>query len=433
MPCSPESDRAPLPQGSLRDQAELLLALDDGAVGNDLPASLKGDLVLMLHELRVHQIELEMQNDELRRAQIEIESSRARYFELFDLAPVGYLNLSELGLILEANFMASEQMGLLRSQLVGKRFAALVAPTDQDTHYLFRKAVLDSGTLQSCTVQMVKHDKTPFWADLEAIEARREGMSPVIRVTLKDATERVESEQAMQRLNSELARSNTDLEQFAYAASHDLVEPLRSVSGSLMLLQKRCASQLDATAGTYIHHAVEGSVRMQAMIKDLLTYSRVRVDRKDDQPVPLRLAFDRACGNLGEVIVESEANISCGELPVLRGDLGQLTLLFQNLIGNALKFHGDKPPVVSVKAQRQTTDWLFSVTDQGIGIEEKHLERVFNLFKRLHTQEEYAGTGIGLTLCKKIVERHGGTIWIESSFGVGSTFFFTLPDLHPAG
>ena len=432
MTAEPKSDVTPLPKVSLRDHAELLLALDDGAVGNDLPAHLKGDLVLMLHELRVHQIELEMQNDELRLAQIEIESSRARYFELFDLAPVGYLNLNEIGLILEANFMASEQMGQARSQLVGKRFSASVAPADQNAYYLFRKAVLESGTLQSCTVQMVKHDNTPFWADLEAIEARREGMSPVIRVTLKDATERIEAEQAMQRLNYELARSNTDLEQFAYAASHDLIEPLRSVSGSLMLLQKRCASQLDAAAGNYIHLAMDGSNRMQAMIKDLLTYSRVRVDRKEDQPVPLRLAFDRACGNLGEAIVESAASISCGDLPVLRGDLGQLTQLFQNLIGNALKFHGNKPPVVSVKAQRQATDWLFSVTDQGIGIEEKHLERVFNLFKRLHTREEYAGTGIGLTLCKKIVERHGGSIWIESSFGEGSTFFFTLPDWAPA-
>ena len=412
---------------TLRDQAELLLALDDGAVADDLPAPPHGDPLLMLHELRVHQIELEMQNEELRRAQIELESSRARYFDLFDLAPVGYTTLSELGLILEANFAASKLLGIARRPLVGKRFSVFITPADQDAYYLFHKTVTQSDTLHTCTLRMVNHEGNTFWADLEAIEAKREGQSPVVRVTLTDASARVNAEHALHALNQELARSNSDLEQFAYAASHDLLEPLRSVSGSVQLLQKRYGGQLDATADNFIHHAVDGSKRMQAMIMDLLAYSRVRADGQDDQLVSMRHAFDLACGNLGDAIVQSAAHITCGELPTLKGHQSQLTQLFQNLVGNALKFHGKEAAAVDVQATKQANSWLFAVKDHGIGIEPQHLERIFKLFQRLHTREEYAGTGIGLTLCKKIVERHGGTIWVESVPGVGTTVFFTLP------
>jgi chemotaxis family two-component system sensor kinase Cph1 len=421
----------PPPAEALRAQAELLLALDDGVVTDELPAPPHGDPLLMLHELRVHQIELEMQNEELRRAQIELEHSRARYFDLFDLAPVGYLTLSEMGLILEANFVASKLLGLPRGALVGKRFSAFIAVPDQDAYYLFRKAVLERDILHTCTLRMVAHEGGTFWANLDAIEAKRDGQSPVVRVTLTDSSAHVSAREALQTLNLELERSNSDLEQFAYAASHDLLEPLRSVSGSVQLLQKRYGGQLDATADTFIHHAVDGSKRMQAMIMDLLAYSRVRADGEDNQPVSMKLAFDLACGNLGEAIVQSAAHITCGALPTLQGHQGQLTQLFQNLVGNALKFNGGKPAVVEVEAQQQAKGWLFSVKDHGIGIEAQYLERIFKLFQRLHTREEYTGTGIGLTLCKKIVERHGGTIWVESVPGVGTTVFFTLPALTP--
>ena len=412
---------------SLRDQAEQRLALDDGAAAKDLPIAPQGDDTLMLHELRVHQIELELQNEELRRAQIELESSRARYFDLFDLAPVGYLTLSELGLILEANFVASKLLGLPRGALVGKWFSAFIAPPDQDAYYLFSKTVLERNILHNCTLRMLAHGGVTFWAHLEAIEATREGLSPVVRITLTDSSAQVSAHHALKTLNLELARSNADLEQFAYAASHDLLEPLRSVSSSVQLLRKRYGGQLDATADNFIRHAVDGSTRMQSMIKDLLAYSRVRADGTDNHAVSMQLAFDQACGNLGEAIVQNAAQIICGELPMLQGNLGQLTQLFQNLVGNALKFNGGKPAVVEVQARRQANDWLFSVKDHGIGIEPQYLERIFKLFQRLHTREEYAGTGIGLTLCKKIVERHGGTIWVESVPEVGTTVFFTLP------
>ncbi len=410
----------------MRSEAELRLAVHQGAQAGAVTTPPPDDPEQLLHELRVHQIELEMQNEELRRAQIELECSHARYFDLFDLAPVGYLTLSMPGLIIESNFVASRLLGQSRRALFDQRLSAFIAPADQDAYYLFNKACSERSVLQSCTLRMVGDQGRTFWANLEAIVAHREGDSPVVRITVTDASAQVAAQQALQTINRELERSNDDLEQFAYAASHDLLEPLRSVNGSVQLLQKRYSGKLDATADTYIRHAVDGSTRMQAMIMDLLAYSRVRADVNDDQPVSTRQAFDQACGSLKDAIAQSAAHITCGELPDVKGNLGQLTQLFQNLIGNAVKFNGGSAAVVHVQAHKQANGWLFSVKVHGIGIEPQYLERIFKLFQRLHTREEYAGTGIGLTLCKKIVQRHGGTIWVESVPGAGATVFFTI-------
>lgn len=242
-----------------------------------------------------------------------------------------------------------------------------------------------------------------------------------------DISERKQAEQALQRLTEELRRSNAELEQFAYVASHDLQEPLRMVSSYVQLLKRRYQNKLDADADEFIHYAVDGATRMQGLINDLLSYSRVGTRGKPFAPVALDTALDHALNHLQIALDESHAQIRRLPLPTVTGDQGQITQVFQNLIANALKFHGEAAPQICVSAQRVENEWVVSVKDNGIGIDPQYRERIFVLFQRLHSREDYPGTGIGLTICKKIVERHGGRIWVESHSGQGATFCFTLP------
>jgi PAS domain S-box-containing protein len=229
------------------------------------------------------------------------------------------------------------------------------------------------------------------------------------------------------QMEDELRRSNADLEQFAYIASHDLQEPLRAVAGMVQLLQKRYQGQLDDRADEYISHAVEAAARMQALIQGLLTYSRVERRNQPIEPVDAGACLQTALKNLDVSIRESHAVIETEPLPTVQADPVQLTQLFQNLIGNGIKFRGGNEPQIQISATRLKAAWQFSVRDNGIGIEPQYFERIFLIFQRLHTRREYSGTGIGLALCKKIIERHGGLIWVESEPGRGSTFHFTLP------
>lgn len=229
------------------------------------------------------------------------------------------------------------------------------------------------------------------------------------------------------RTQEELARSNRDLEQFAYVASHDLQEPLRMVAMYTQLLAERYQGQLDALADKYIHYAVDGALRMQALVQDLLAFSRVGRTGIDLQEMETLEVVEIALKNLQGAIEESAAKISRGDLPVIVADRTQMIQLFQNLIGNAVKFHGSDPPQIQITAQREEGGWRFSVQDNGIGIPAKHLDEVFGIFRRLHTRAEYPGNGIGLAICKKIVEQHGGMIWVESQPKKGSDFRFTIP------
>ena len=242
--------------------------------------------------------------------------------------------------------------------------------------------------------------------------------------------ERKRMEEALADKARELERSNQELEQFAYVASHDLQEPLRMISSYTQLLARRYADKLDADGHEFVKFAVDGATRMQALINDLLTYSRVGTKAKAFAAVDTAEVMQRVLKNLEVAIQESQARITVDQLPVVTGDATQLTQLFQNLVGNAIKFRGEPPPVIRISAFRATNDgptcWQFAVRDQGIGIESQHFERIFVIFQRLHSRDEYPGTGIGLAVCKKIVERHGGQIWVESKPGAGTIFHFTL-------
>lgn len=233
-------------------------------------------------------------------------------------------------------------------------------------------------------------------------------------------------ESALLKSNQELARSNAELEQFAYVASHDLQAPLATIASYAQLLEKRSQDQLDSQAKKFIGNIVNGCMRMQTLIDDLLEYSRVGRSQKPFQPTDCDRVVEQALANLQGVIRETQAVVTYSDLPAVTGDFSQLVQLFQNLIGNAIKYRNEAPPAIRVSACKSEKNWLFSVSDNGIGIAPGHQERIFQIFQRLHTQKEYSGTGIGLAICQKIVQRHGGSIWVESEPGEGSTFHFTL-------
>jgi signal transduction histidine kinase len=234
------------------------------------------------------------------------------------------------------------------------------------------------------------------------------------------------AESALLKSHQELARYNAELEQFAYVASHDLQAPLATIASYAQLLEKRSKDKLDSQANKFIGNIVYGCMRMQNLIDDLLEYSRFGRSDKLFQQTDCNQVFEQAIANLQGVIRDTEAVVCSSELPVVHGEISQLVQLFQNLVGNAIKYRQDAPPVVSVSACKHQDHWLFSVSDNGIGIAQQHQERIFKIFQRLHTQKEYSGTGIGLAICQKIVQRHGGRIWVESEPGQGSTFRFTL-------
>ncbi len=239
--------------------------------------------------------------------------------------------------------------------------------------------------------------------------------------------ERLKAMEKLKRTTADLERSNTELQQFAYVASHDLTEPLRMVVSYLELLNLRAEKKLGAEEREFIGYAADGARRMQHLIQDLLAYARVDTRARPLEPIDCERVLASVLANLKVAIAESQTIVEHDPLPIVQGDVMQLTQVFQNLIGNAIKFRGREAPKIHVGARRENGEWVFHVRDNGIGIAPKNFERIFILFQRLHTRQEYAGTGMGLAICKKIIERHGGRIWVESKPGEGTTFFFTIP------
>ncbi|MBI1889680.1 MAG: HAMP domain-containing protein [Burkholderiales bacterium] len=262
---------------------------------------------------------------------------------------------------------------------------------------------------------------------LSYIQERDARLLAANRSLQAEIDERRQAQEALKHNMQELARSNAELEQFAYVSSHDLQEPLRMVASYTQLLEKRYAERFDEKGLTYLHYIVDGARRMQQLIDDLLMFSRVGTRGKELRPISAREPFSAALQNLKAAIQESRASITGNDLPQVMGDITQLTQLFQNLISNAIKFTKQgMTPQIHIQVTDQNEFWLFAVKDNGIGIDHDHFERIFVIFQRLHGRTEYPGSGIGLAICKKIIERHGGRIWVESQPDKGSTFYFTL-------
>lgn len=258
--------------------------------------------------------------------------------------------------------------------------------------------------------------------------------APDLQRAIHNAVEKVSLHRKIEQQRAELEENNrlllekhAELEQYAYVASHDLQEPLRMVASYLQLLERRYNDKLDAEAQKYINYAVDGATRMQQLINDLLVLSRVGTRGKEFEPTDCETALDRSLANLRMAIQESGAAVTHDELPTVMADPGQLGQLLQNLISNSIKFRGSESSRVHISAKRRDCEWEFSVQDNGIGFDPQFAERIFAMFQRLHGKTEYPGTGIGLAICKKIVQRHGGRIWARSEPGKGATFFFTVP------
>ena len=344
-----------------------------------------------------------------------------------DAAPVAMLMADKTRKIVLVNRKAEELFGYTREEMEGQDVEFLIPERIREHHPAYVAAFMNNpqsramGAGRDLFGLHKSGSEIPVEIGLNYL-VTPEGLFAVASIV--DIT-------ARQRAQDELRRSNADLEQFAYVASHDLQEPLRMVASYTELLGQRYQGRLDEKADKYIHYAVDGAKRMQRLVSDLLAFSRVGSQGKKLVPVDATMVLQRVQETLRRPIREAGATVELGPLPAVMADETQLHQLFQNLIGNALKFRSDRPPRIVVTATAQHQRWVFAVADNGIGIEMQYADRIFQMFQRLHSLGKYEGSGIGLAIAKRIVERHGGTIWLESVPGSGTTFFLTLPKARP--
>jgi len=364
---------------------------------------------------------------ERKRAEEALRQSEERYRALVMATSQIVWTTDSNGLVID-NPSWRAFTGQSQDQVKGWGWADAIHPDDRERISALWSAAVRTQTIYETEYRIRRRDGEFLDVSARGVPvARADGSVREWVGICTDSTARKRAEEALIQRTRELERSNAELQQFAYVASHDLQEPLRVVANFTQLLAERYASQLDDDAREFIAFAVGGAVRMQQLIQDLLAYSRVGTQGRVLEPVDCNEALGRAVSNLRIAVAENAALVSHEELPVIQADATQLVQLFQNLIGNGIKFRGANPPRVHISAVRKGDDWIFSVRDNGIGIEPQYAERIFALFQRLHRPEEFSGTGIGLTICKKIVERHGGKIRVESEPGHGSTFFFSIP------
>lgn len=370
---------------------------------------------------------------EERVAELRLRASEQQLQEFVRDAPVALALFDRSMRYLQVSSRWVSEYGLENTPLLGRSHYEVFPALPQHWKAVHER-VLAGASERSAEDSFQRDDGSLQWVQWEARPWRRaDGEIGGLILTTQDVTARKETELALERREADLRRSNQELERFAYVASHDLQEPLRAVSGCVQLLQRRYATQLDTGADELIRHAIEGTSRMQGLILDLLAYSRVTSGGRKPQPLDLEEVLQAALANLDASIQQAQAEITVQPgLPTVEADALQLTQLFQNLLGNALKYREPtRAPHISISHRSTTDGCTVSVKDNGIGIAPRHFERIFVIFQRLHARSEYEGSGIGLALCKRIIEHHGGRIWVESEPGLGSTFFFFIPHKQP--
>jgi len=370
-------------------------------------------------EMQANYEELQATSEELQASTEEMQRTGAYTRSLIEASLDPLVTISPEGKVTDANRATETATGYSREELIGTDFSNYFTEPEKAREG-YRQA-FEKGSVKNYALDL-RHQDGGVTAVLYNTSVYRDETGKAVGVfaAARDITEQ-------RRVEEELASSNKELEHFAYVASHDLQEPLRMVSSYTQLLEKRYKGKLDADADEFIRYVVDGASRMQGMINALLAYSRVGRQGKAFEPTDCNVILDNALTNLEVAITESKAEVTHDPLPTVVADAAQLTEVFQNLISNGIKFHGEDLPRIHVGAEQKEDRWLFSVRDNGIGIDPQYHDRLFAIFQRLHSKTEYPGTGIGLALCKRVVELHGGRIWVESEVGKGSTFYFTIP------
>lgn len=360
-----------------------------------------------------------------RLAEEALQKSESKYRTIFENTGTATVLIQEDTTLSLVNSEFVRLTGFSREEAQGKSWLEFVSEDDKDRmikYHLLR--TMDSKIPpQNYEFSFLRKNGTfgDGYMTIETIPGTSQRVASIV-----DITDRKKSEKELKKLNEKLRKSNVELEQFASIAAHDLHEPLRMVVSFLKLLKQHNQDKLDPKAQKFIEYASEGAVRMQQMINELLTYSRLSTRKKELRDVDCQKILDQVLMNLKLSIKDSKAKITIDPLPILTADYSQLLQLFQNLIGNAIKYCGQDKPEIHISARKMGEEWLFTVEDKGIGIDPKYAQRIFMIFQRLH-QAEYPGTGMGLAICKKIVERHGGWMWVDSKLGEGSKFYFTIP------
>jgi PAS domain S-box-containing protein len=366
---------------------------------------------------------------ERKRAEAALRQSEARFRRTFELAGSGVAHIGLDRRFLRVNRRLCEILGYTEAELLASTGRQISHPEDLDVIDQQRPR-LHAGEIDAIRLEKryLRKNGSTVWVALTMTAERDSGGAALYEIAIYDDIDsRKQAEAALRGTHDELARSNAELEQFAYVASHDLQEPLRMVASYTQLLGRRYGDKLEGDAKEFMAFIVDGASRMKQLIEDLLAYSRVGTRGKGFKPVKLEVVVGRARINLRGALEDSGGELTHGPLPEVAGDESQLVQLLQNLAGNALKFRGEAKPRVHVSSVEKETEFEISVQDNGIGIEPQYFERIFMVFQRLHDKSQYAGTGIGLAICKKVVDRHHGRIWVESEPGKGSCFKFTLP------
>ncbi len=378
-------------------------------------------------ELSKCNIRLESDIGEIKRIERALRESEEKFRALAENSPD---IISRLDKELRYKYVnhGSNTLGLSSENLVGKKIED-ITPLNGITKIWMESArkVLKTGEIREMEYEFPSiHGLKVFHSYM--VPEYDDGEIESLLVVSHDVTQRKQLEEELKATVKELRHSNEELRQFAYVASHDLQEPLRTITSFTQLIERRYKDKLDSDADEFIEYIVDAAKRMQTLINDLLNYSRVATKKKEIELIDIEEVFNSVLNNLNTAIYENDAEITHENLPKIMAEPGQMIQLFQNLIGNAIKFRKPEiPPKIHIKAHKDKNEYIFSVADNGIGMEPQYAERIFTIFQRLHTKEEYEGTGIGLAISKRVIELHGGQIWVESELGKGSTFYFTIP------
>jgi len=356
-----------------------------------------------------------------------LKATQERYKEILGNIQDAYIRADKNGKIMMANVSAAETYRYNSpEEMIGIKAAKFYKNPDERVEVL--EKLNKYGKIENNEIEAIRKDGTTFIASQNAqFYYDDQGEIQGIETLVRDITEKKQAEIEINKGLKKLEQSNKELEQFAYITSHDLREPLRMITSFLQLLKRRYKDKLDQDANEFIDFAVEGAKRLDTMTNDLLQYSQLNSQKRKISPVNFENVLNETLINLKVPIEENKAVITHDPLPTIYGDEKLKMQLFQNIIGNALKYRDKSTPHIHISAKKEKNQYLFSISDNGIGMSKDHLNRIFTIFQRLHTRTEYEGTGIGLAISKKIVEQQGGQIWVESEVGKGTTFYFTIP------